>query len=191
MPMMPPGMMPMPGMPMPGMPMPQSAPSMAGGRPPTIHMNSAPTMNGGRAMSTLSPSMANWNAHAQNGNYAASIAPSERSNVGLSARYRPVSTAAEMEQPNSANRRASTFTSTSTRPWSQLDLSLRPTPPMPQGRKSVSPLGRRSALNGNADEDDDEEGWAELKAKKEKKQKGWKLRKGQNDALRELYNGVP
>ncbi|KPI46086.1 uncharacterized protein AB675_761 [Cyphellophora attinorum] len=42
MPMMPPGMMPMPGMPMPGMPMPQSAPSMAGGRPPTIHMNSAP-----------------------------------------------------------------------------------------------------------------------------------------------------
>ena len=181
---MPSGMPMMPGMPgmpmMPGMSMPQAAPSVSG-RPPTIHMNTAPTMTG-RTMSTLTPSMANWNAQAQNGNYAASIAPSERSNVGLSARYRPVSTMPEMEQ--ATTRRASTFTSASLRPWSQLDLSAKQ-PPM--GRKSVSPMGRRGVMAG--DEEDDDEGWAQLKAKKDKKQKSWKLRKGQN-ALQELTGNI-
>lgn len=57
------------------------------------------------------------------------------------------------------------------------------------GRPSVSPAGRRSALA--IDDDDDEEGWAEMKAKKDKKQKSWKQRKGQNNALQELYNGIP
>jgi hypothetical protein len=153
------------------------------GRPSTVHMNSAPAV-GQRTMSTLQPGMSNWNLAQPNGAYAASIAPSERSNVGLASRYRPVSIAPEMEQHST--RRASTFTSTSIRPWSQLDLSQKPTGP--NGRTSVSPAGRKSALA--QDDDDDEEGWAEMKAKKEKKQKGWKLRKGQN-ALQELYNGVP
>lgn len=183
---MPGGMPMMPGTP--GMsPMPQNymppPASIMSGRPPTIQMNSAPTM-AGRTMSTLTPSMANWNAHGQNGNYAASIAPSERSTVGLSARYRPVSTAMDMEQ--ATTRRASTFTSASLRPWSQMDLSLKQ--PTQQGRKSVSPMGRKSVLA--VDDDDDEEGWAELKAKRDKKQRSWQQRKGQN-ALQELYNGVP
>jgi hypothetical protein len=55
-------------------------------------------------------------------------------------------------------------------------------------RPSVSPVGRRNTQT--VDDDDDDEGWAEMKAKKDKKQKSWKLRKGQN-ALQELYNGVP
>lgn len=182
-------MVPPPGMP-PGMLTPPGFGNIAppspgaGGRPPTIQMNSAPTMTG-RTMSSLTPSMANWNVQAPNGNYAASIAPSERSNVGLASRYRPVSTMPEMEQ--GSTRRASTFTSASLRPWSQLDLSAKQ--PMQGTRPSISPVGRRSAF-GADDDDDDEEGWAEMKAKKDKKQKSWKQRKGQN-ALQELYNGVP
>jgi hypothetical protein len=169
-----PGQMPMP----PGF-APPPAPSTVG-RPPTVHMSSAPQLNG-RTMSTLTPSMASWNLGPQNGNYAASIAPSERSNIGLASRYRPVSTMGDVEQMSA--RRASTFTSTSVRPWSQMDLK-----PNVNARPSVSPVGRRNTQA--VDDDDDDEGWAEMKAKKDKKQKSWKLRKGQN-ALQELYNGVP
>lgn len=159
----------------------QPAPSM-NGRPPTIQMNSAPHLNG-RTMSTLTPSMASWNLGGQHGHgtYAASIAPSERSNVGLASRYRPVSTVQDMDLGSA--RRASTFTSTSVRPWSQMDLKA-----TSNTRPSVSPVGRKSVLA--QDDDDDDEGWAEMKAKKDRKQKSWKLRKGQS-ALQELYNGVP
>lgn len=175
--MMSPGAMPPGAMP-PNFAPPPAPSSM--GRPPTVQMNSAPQLNG-RTMSSLTPSMTSWNLAPQNGTYAASIAPSERSNVGLASRYRPVSTVPDLEQ--ATTRRASTFTSTSIRPWSQMDLK-----PNPNSRPSVSPVGRRNAHA--VDDDDDEEGWAEMKAKKDKKQKSWKLRKGQN-ALQELYNGVP
>jgi hypothetical protein len=152
------------------------APPGAAQRPQSI----APNANG-RSMSTLSPSMANWNL-APNGNYAHSIAPSERSNVGLAPRYRPVSVVPEPEV--GSNRRASTFTSASLRPWSQVE----PSPRLSHiSKPSVNVVGRKSPL-GN-DEDDDDAGWAAMKAKKDKKQRSWKMRKEQN-ALQELYNGV-
>ena len=161
----------------------------AGPRPQSVHMQQpfAP-QSSQRTMSTLNPSMAPWNSGQPlpsinlNGNYAPSIAPSERSNIGLASRYRPVSIA---PQPDlGAHRRASTFTSTSVRPYS----SMAPAPRSPQHvpKPSVNTLGRRSPL-AIQDDDDDEQGWAEMKMKKDKKQKGWAARKGQN-ALQELYN---
>ncbi|EXJ65419.1 hypothetical protein A1O7_01760 [Cladophialophora yegresii CBS 114405] len=159
-------------------------------RPQSVHMQhaSAPHANQ-RTMSTLNPSMAPWNSGQQflpsiniNGNYAPSIAPSERSNIGLASRYRPVSIAPEPDV--GAHRRASTFTSASMRPWSSTDNASRP---VQHGtRPSINTLGRKSPL-AVQDEDDDEQGWAEMKMKKDKKQKSWALRKGQN-ALQELYN---
>jgi hypothetical protein len=159
-------------------------------RPQSMHMQNpaAPQVNQ-RTMSTLNPSMAPWNSGQQllpsinvNGNYAPSIAPSERSNVGLASRYRPVSIAPEPDV--GSHRRASTFTSTSVRPWSSVDNTARPA--QHGARPSVNTLGRRSPL-AIQDEDDDEQGWAEMKMKKDKKQQSWALRKGQN-ALQELYN---
>jgi len=162
----------------------------AGPRPQSSHMQSPPVPQASqRTMSTLNPSMAPWNSGQSflpsinvNGNYAPSIAPSERSNIGMASRYRPVSMAPEPDMMS--HHRASTFTSTSVRPWTSMDNA--PRPPQHGTRPSVNTVGRRSPL-ANQDDDDDEQGWAEMKMKKDKKQKSWALRKGQN-ALQELYN---
>ncbi|KAJ9606109.1 hypothetical protein H2200_009070 [Cladophialophora chaetospira] len=175
-----------------GMPQYPGSQVPVGPRPQSMHMqmqNSPAPPASQRTMSTLNPSMAPWNSGQQllpsiniNGNYAPSIAPSERSNIGLASRYRPVSIAPEPE-PN-AHRRASTFTSTSVRPFSSMDPA--PRPPQHGARPSVNTVGRRSPL-AVQDDEDDEQAWAEMKMKKDRKQKGWAARKGQN-ALQELYN---
>ncbi|KIW25849.1 hypothetical protein, variant 2 [Cladophialophora immunda] len=159
-------------------------------RPQSLAMQNPPPLQANqRTMSTLNPSMAPWNSKPPllpsinvNGNYAPSIAPSERSNIGLASRYRPVSIAPEPDVM-STHRRASTFTSTTARPWSTMDQARRPS--AHATKPSVNTLGRRSPL-ANPDDEDDEQGWAEMKMKKDKKQKTWALRKGQN-ALSELY----
>ena len=163
--MMSPGQLPpmMPGQPMPPQMMgpPGQAPSFMGPPPDASHRQSMmPPPLGQRSMSTLSPSMANWNAP-QN-NYAHSIAPSERSNVGLASRYRPVSIAQDPE-PGAA-RRASTFTSTTSRPWSQLDPQTQRLSSYVNSKPNMNPVGRKSPLA--VEEEDDEQGWAEMKAKK-------------------------
>jgi len=161
-------------------------------RSQSIPMQSGPgaaPFPGQRTMSTLNPSMAPWNSTPSinlNGKYAHSIAPSERSNVGLASRYRPVSTV--LESDTASTRRASTFTSATLRPWSQAGgggTGLRFA--SHAVNLSGNQVGRKSPLA--ADDDDDEQGWAEMKMKKEKKQKTWALRKGQN-ALQELYNNA-
>lgn len=140
-------------------------------------------------MSVLNPSMAPWNTNQPfvpsihlNADYAPSIAPSERSNIGLASRYRPVSIAPEPETTSS--KRASTFTSSSFQPWGRNHNS--PPVPMHAARPSANIQGRKSPLAAQDDEDD-EQGWAEMKMKKDKKQKTWAVRKGQN-TLQELYN---
>ena len=168
-----------PGQQMPPMMSNGSSPNLLAPPGASTRPQSVSPIQGQRSMSTLSPSMSNWN-QAPQGNYAASIAPSERSNVGLASRYRPVSIAPESEAMSA--RRASTFTS-STRPFSHVD----PSPRFSSYMNTPNPVGRRSPLAN--DEDDDEQGWAEMKAKKDKKQRTWKLRKEHN-SLQELYNGV-
>lgn len=183
-------------MPMPGMPQ-----MMNGSAPPTpprhgspqLRPQSAPLQNLAgpghlpRAMSTLTPSMSGWNYSSpavpqihQTGAsvYAPSIAPSERSNIGLASRYRPVSTATQEPESSNWAKRASTFTTSTFRPWanenSQNHSKLATT--------TVRPIQ-------HADDEDDEQGWAEMKARKEKKQKSWKLRRGNTGGtLQELYN---
>lgn len=175
--------MPMPMAGMPGMPpMPGMMPHQPG--TPMARPQSTPLQGlmPSRTMSSLAPSMVNWNSAPmipqihQNGSvYAHSIAPSERSNVGLASRYRPVSTVIQEPENMYANKRASTFTSTTFRPWQNEN-------------HSTSKLAQ-STVRPVADDDDDEQGWAEMQARKQKKQKSWKLRKGNKDtSLQELYN---
>ncbi|KAK5195115.1 hypothetical protein LTR72_003471 [Exophiala xenobiotica] len=167
-------------------------PQFAPPRPQSMHMQNRPASQGGqRTMSVLNPSMAPWNTNQQfvpsihlDPNYAPSIAPSERSNIGLASRYRPVSIAAEPE--TNSSKRASTFTSSSFQPWGRNQNS--PPVPMHAAKPSINMLGRKSPLAAQDDEDD-EQGWAEMKMKKDKKQKTRAVRKGQN-TLQELYNSA-
>jgi len=186
-PNMPVSMMGMPGMQgMPQMsnggPMMQQQPNAVGGRPQSVPLQSFNGATQQRTMSTLAPSMAGWarsspalpQIHANGSVYAPSIAPSERSNIGLASRYRPVTTLTEETENNNWAKGASTFTSSTSRPWTN---------------ENSSKLANQTLRNvHNADDEDDEQGWAEMKARREKKQKSWKSRKGGNNTLQELYN---
>ncbi|KAK4105970.1 hypothetical protein N658DRAFT_414129 [Parathielavia hyrcaniae] len=116
-----------------------------------------------RTMSMVQPSSASWiqptqpaagfapSIRMQGGLYAPSIAPSERSNVGLPGRYRPVSHVPPAPPATSHN--------------------LRKSPTMPGAIQiSVTKVG-------NASDDDDEEGWEAMKAKRDKKKSMWRSKK--------------
>ncbi|KAK5076045.1 hypothetical protein LTR64_008511 [Lithohypha guttulata] len=178
-----PGMQSLPQFQQNGVPMQPQHPGMPH-RPQSVPLQN---IHGGqqRTMSTLSPSMAPWTNSmpaipqmVPGGSvYAPSIAPSERSNVGLAPRYRPVSTMtqqAEQQRPN-WDKRSSTFSSATFRPYLNENAQTKPT----------STIRTITRVN---DDEDDEQGWAEMKAKKEKKQRTWKLRKGNTNTLQELYN---
>ena len=126
-----------------------------------------------RSMSMVQPSSASWiqpagspgyapSIRVQGANgYAPSIAPSERSNVGLPGRYRPVSQALA-PMPGLGNLPRSSTMSGALGGWDQT-----------RKQTNRSPLQNRGA---NSD-DDDEEGWEAMKAKREKKKSLWKSKK--------------
>jgi len=159
-----------------------------------------------RRFSTLDPSMARWNSNGpasffpdggtpQSQSYAPSIAPSERSNVGRASRYRPVSTPQPDQQ---ANRRASTFTSSTVKPWNDENRkpSFSAAPPVPSNLSkstTVTVQERTPSPSKNtavvSDDDDDEEGWAEMMKKREKKKSSWKMKKT-SSSLGDLLHAV-
>ncbi|KAH6854380.1 hypothetical protein B0I37DRAFT_28838 [Chaetomium sp. MPI-CAGE-AT-0009] len=127
-----------------------------------------------RTMSMVQPSSASWIQPAQpagfapsirfqGGAYAPSIAPSERSNIGLPGRYRPVS-----HVPAAATashlRKSSTMSGAITQP-------------------SIS-----VTRSGSASDDDDEEGWEAMKAKREKKKSLWRAKKSVGDDIGAFIN---
>jgi len=129
-----------------------------------------------RAMTMLEPNAAPWmqnghnsmyapSIHAQGG-YAPSIAPSERSNIGLPGRYRPVSHA----PPSDNKSRTSTMTG-ALQGWENKNGST---------VKAVK-------KSGNASDEDDEEGWEEMAKKREKKKSKWRSQKGEsNNGLKDM-----
>ncbi|OAA53770.1 hypothetical protein SPI_09215 [Niveomyces insectorum RCEF 264] len=161
-----------------------------------------------RTMSLVQPSSASWIQPLGNPNYtpsiriqgvngyAPSIAPSERSNIGLPGRYRPVSHA-PAGPPASELRKSMAMsgvvgvtasgTSTSASPNTSGSVSPSEPNPNPSNGRGPSPTGwdftrkqkNHSPLNksSTADDDDDEEGWAAMKAKRDKKRSLWKTKK--------------
>lgn len=106
-----------------------------------------------------------------NQGYAPSIAPSERSNIGMPSRYRPVSIAPADEAPRSGMRESSFISGPShldskPRRGSLMTTGIRPVP------KSLFPP-KLSAVS----DDDDDEGWEQMKQKLEKKKSSWKSKK--------------
>ena len=125
-----------------------------------------------RAMSSLNPNSAPWlpqggmfTPSIHPGGYAPSIAPSERSNVGLPGRYRPVS-----QMPLSdAKSRASTM-SGALQGWDNKN-----------GQTTFKAVKKA----GNVSDEDDEEGWEEMVKKREMKKSTWRIKKDTN-GLKEL-----
>ncbi|TGO41306.1 hypothetical protein BHYA_0023g00160 [Botrytis hyacinthi] len=131
--------------------------------------NSAQNLRPGsaqRTMSMLEPGGMPWlqqqngqgfipSAHAQGNGYAPSIAPSERSNVGLPGRYRPVS---QIPLTDAKSRTATM--SGAIGGWDS---------------KHASTI--KTVQRVDNDDEDDEEGWAEMKKKREQKKSIWKSKK--------------
>ncbi|RFU25479.1 hypothetical protein B7463_g10857, partial [Scytalidium lignicola] len=103
------------------------------------------------------------------GGYAPSIAPSERSNIGLPGRYRPVSQAPPPVEVKSV--RASTM-SGALQNWDKH---------IPASSKLA-----KKPVSASDDEDDDQ-AWEEMAKKREKKKSLWKKNKD-NNGLREMLN---
>jgi hypothetical protein len=132
-----------------------------------------------RTMSMVQPSSASWiqppmpakpggfapSIRIQGGGYAPSIAPSERSNIGLPGRYRPVSHAPATQPPTPGHvRNSSTMSGAIQKPTISVTQS------------------------GNASDDDDEQGWEAMKAKREKKKSMWKSRQSVVNGLGALIS---
>ncbi|KAL3417285.1 hypothetical protein PVAG01_11285 [Phlyctema vagabunda] len=170
----------------------QGAPSQNGQMPPSLgqqipprpgssHMQGQPgSLRPGsshqphqRAMSMLDPN-GTWmqgplfapSIHGQT--YAPSIAPSERSNIGLPGRYRPVSHLPVSD----AKSRASTM-SGALNGW--------------ENKTSTVPTIKVVKRSGNISDEDDDEGWAEMKKKREMK-KSQRKNKDDTTGLKEILN---
>jgi hypothetical protein len=216
-PQMTPNFLPIPGQP--------GQPAMTGARPlstaSSFHLPSNSPQVDQRTLSMLDPSMSRWNLsnnrpasiHPESmgrpmtpqgaQGYASSIAPSERSNVGLASRYRPVSTIGQEQQMP----RSSTFTST-LKPWNESPRpksAAMPGHPPLANRKSTSLAtvtvrsisapsqetltGKKSSKGATMDDDDEDEGWADMMKTREKKKSSWKLKK-ETSALGDLLHMV-
>ena len=99
--------------------------------------------------------------------YAPSIAPSERSNVGQPSRYRPVSTM----PPDDRKSRASTMGSGALLAWEA---------GLPGGEKDKAAATVRM-VQRKGDDEDEEEGWEEMKRKREGKKRLWHGKKGNKE----------
>lgn len=159
-------------------------------RPFSMPSNPTPSVPGStrqdqRTLSLLDPTMSQWNRSstfapsvrgpAGGQGYTASIAPSERSNIGLAPRYRPVSTV-----PDPVYKRASTFTSGSFHPWNDQHSKQ-------SSSATIRPIDTKTGKAGS--DDDDDEAWAEMKKKRDKKKSTWKSKKGSN-GLHDLFNAA-
>ncbi|KAI5202262.1 hypothetical protein AUEXF2481DRAFT_7791 [Aureobasidium subglaciale EXF-2481] len=140
-------------------------------------------------------SMYDYSLSAPRGGYTPSIAPSERSNVGMPSRYRPVT----MEGSNS--RTASMTSQSGIQNFANKNASgsfLNPNNiPAANGsnvpRTTIKvidkPKGSPRSPQMRPDEEDDDEGWAQLRKKREERRKRGTAGKSQEQTLKELYSG--
>jgi hypothetical protein len=126
-----------------------------------------------RAMTSLDPNSVPWlpqgslyapSVRNTGGGYAPSIAPSERSNVGLPGRYRPVS-----HLPPQDNKSRTSTMSGALQNWEGKN-----------GSSTIKPVRN----SGNVSDEDDEEGWEEMAKKREKKKSLWRTKK--DNGLKDL-----
>lgn len=141
-------------------------------------------------------SMYDYSLSAPRGDYTPSIAPSERSNVGMPSRYRPVTT------DGSASRTASATSQSGMQNFAKKNAStgsfLNPNNIPATNGSSVprttikiidKPKGSPRSPQPRPEEEDDDEGWAQLRKKREERKKRGPASKSQEQTLEELYQG--
>lgn len=176
-------------------------PPNSGARPMSMHSNA------GRTMSMMNPP-AQWNENAQQQRantmtnaqplgyagsvydfslggtpqgYSASIAPSERSNVGMPSRYRPVTA-----EGIGSNSRTQTMTSEGTaQAFSKHNASTASLSGPNAAQKSTirvidKPKGTPKVQETRVEDEDEDAGWAQMRKKKEER----KRRNTQNQAMK-------
>ncbi|KAF7184644.1 hypothetical protein CNMCM7691_005956 [Aspergillus felis] len=124
--------------------------------------------------------------------YAPSIAPSERSNVGMAPRYRPVSTLQPDHGSAAYPSMAKQWNDENQRTASPAGPLAMKSPSMPTVTvRPVSTDGRPQNESRNAvlDDENEDEGWAELLKKREKKKSNWRIKK-ETSSLGDLLNVV-
>ena len=187
-------------------------------RPMSMASNFQPSSNAGRSMSMMQAppqwndganhgrsntmgsdarpmgyagSVYNYNLSATAPGYTPSIAPSERSNVGMPSRYRPVSTL----EANGGSTRSQTMTSNMDAYATQNSSSPSLLGPNPQAPKSTirvidKPKGTKvPPARSNAEEEDEDEGWAAMRKKRADRKKKNTLQH-KEPALSELYTNM-
>jgi len=196
-PFMPPGMM-NPGMMNPSMsvppgpqPRPMSVAAPPGPSAPPLGQRSQSMMGPGPSLSwppqgnnrqSVAPSMMSGGLGGPGPGYTPSIAPSERSNVGMPSRYRPVSIAPADEHIPRSQSRASTFTSGTLMPGPGRESRLS-TSTDRHSKVSLRPVSRIPPPRLAVSDEDDEEGWEEMKKKREQKKSTWRSKKNKGDDL--------
>lgn len=137
---------------------------------------------------SVAPSMASGALGGPGPGYTPSIAPSERSNVGMPSRYRPVSIAPVDEHAPRASSRASTFMSDRLQPGGFGRDSRSSTSGDRQSKMSLRPVSSTPPRKAASD-DDDEEGWEEMTKKRNKKKSIWRLNKKKDEhAALDVYD---
>ena len=142
-------------------------------------MSTPPWQPQGNGSTPAAPSMMSGALGGLGPGYTPSIAPSERSNVGMPNRYRPVSIVPADEHAPRANSRASTFTSGTLQPGGFIRNSKLETSSDKHSKLSMRPVS--SHKKAAASDDDDEEGWEEMKKSREKKKNMWRLNKKRDE----------
>ena len=137
------------------------------------------------------PSMMSGALGGPDSGYTASIAPSERSNIGMPSRYRPVSTAPADEHTQRTTSRSSTFTSGMLQRGASGQNSGLITATDRQNKASLRPVPQIPPRKSTASDDDDEEGWEEMKKRREKKKSMWRMNKTRDDNTLDLYEYHP
>ena len=145
-----------------------------------------PTQNSNK--NSVVPSMMSGALGGPDSGYTTSIAPSERSNVGMPSRYRPVSTAPADEHTQRAASRTSTFTNGMLQPGLHGRNSGLSTPSDRQSKPFLKPSFQSSPGKSTASDDDDEEGWEEMKKQREKKKNMWRMNRTRDGSVLDLYD---
>ncbi|KAK6430734.1 hypothetical protein LTR95_013105 [Oleoguttula sp. CCFEE 5521] len=138
--------------------------------------------------SNYAPSAHGLNMYGGTPGYTPSIAPSERSNIGMPSRYRPVQTG---EGSSTANGRSQSMTSSLTLHALQ---NQQPVTPAAEGKSTIRVIEKAKGSHGKAVEkaadEDEEEGWAEMAKKRNESKFRWGRKKKDDGGLEEMYRGL-
>lgn len=160
------------------------------GPPSTWGQNPQQSGRPGSSFQPYAPSVQNLQAGPGAG-YTPSIAPSERSNIGMPSRYRPVSTMNGDGGAMMSGGRSQSMTSSMT-----LQAFTNPQQPEDQSKNTIrvidKPKGAPRIVSRAVDEEDEDQGWNEMAKKRSERKWKWgrSKKEAKEEPLGDLYHNV-